>query len=59
MLWPGTLLARTGVDERCVREHIDQPLTHDNFYHTVLGLLDVHSPTYQAQLDALQNCRRS
>ena len=59
VLWPGTLLARTGVDERCVREHIDQPLTHDNFYHTVLGLLDVHSPTYQAQLDALQNCRRS
>lgn len=57
VLWPGTLLERTQVAERCLRAGTDAPLTHDNFYHTVLGLLDVRSHTYQAPLDAFARCR--
>jgi lipid A ethanolaminephosphotransferase len=57
VLWPGTLLQRTAVSERCVRAGLDTPLTHDNFFHTVLGLLDVHSGAYRRPLDALANCR--
>lgn len=57
VMWPGSLLARTNVREACVRQNLDQALTHDNFYHTVLGLLDVQSSSYISQLDALQACR--
>lgn len=57
VLWPGSLQARTGMDERCARASIDQSFTHDNYFHTVLGMLDVHSPTYQPALDMLAPCR--
>ena len=58
VLWPGSLLARTQVSEACTRAGIETPLNHDNFYHTVLGLLDVRTPTYQPALDALAVCRK-
>jgi lipid A ethanolaminephosphotransferase len=57
VLWPGSLLERTAVSERCLRADIETPLSHDNFFHTVLGLLDVHSSTYRPGLDALARCR--
>ncbi|HNI75211.1 MAG TPA: phosphoethanolamine transferase, partial [Giesbergeria sp.] len=57
VLWPGTLLARTQVAERCLRAGTDAALTHDHFYHSVLGLLDVRSSTYRTQLDAFASCR--
>ena len=58
VLWPGSLLVRTAVVESCVRAGVQRPLTHDFFYHTVLGLLDVQTPTYQPALDALAHCRQ-
>lgn len=57
VLWPGSLLGRSRVAEGCVRAGTETALTHDNYYHTVLGMLDVHSPTYQTALDALSPCR--
>ena len=57
VMWPGTLLARTQVNDACVRHNDGQPLSHDNFYHTVLGLLDVQSSSYDPHLDVLQACR--
>jgi lipid A ethanolaminephosphotransferase len=57
VLWPGSLNARTGVNEACVRGRTEQRITHDSYFHTVLGMLDVHSPLYQADLDLLQPCR--
>ncbi|MEG1456370.1 MAG: sulfatase-like hydrolase/transferase, partial [Comamonas sp.] len=57
--WPGTLAARTHTDETCLRAGKAQPLTHDFYYHTVLGLLDVRSPTYRSALDAYAPCRQA
>lgn len=57
VMWPGTLLARTQVNEACVRHNDGQALSHDNFYHTVLGLLDVQSSSYDPRWDVLQACR--
>lgn len=57
--WPGTLAARTRVDVACLGRMLDAPLTHDNLYHTVLGLMDVRSPTYQPALDAFGACRKA
>ena len=53
----GGLGARTGVDTACVAKELDAPISHDNLYHTVLGLMDVESHTYLRSLDALASCR--
>jgi lipid A ethanolaminephosphotransferase len=34
------------------------PQSHDDLYHTVLGLLDVTSPTYDRALDTFAACRK-
>ena len=31
--------------------------SHDNLFHSVLGILDVRSHTYKAELDIFKNCR--
>ena len=58
--WFGAALAtRRGLDITCLRGRLDVPLTHDNLYHSVLGLLDVATPTYQGALDAFAPCRKT
>ncbi len=51
------LQQRQALDVGCVRRGADAPLTHDNLYHGVLGLLDVATPTYDKALDMLAPCR--
>lgn len=55
----GSLGRRSALDEACLTATRDTPLTHDNLYHSVLGLMDVRSPTYHPPLDALAGCRHS
>ncbi|MDH6593949.1 lipid A ethanolaminephosphotransferase [Variovorax sp. TBS-050B] len=50
---------RRGLSRACMASGLDAPLTHDNLYHTVLGLMDVKTPTYRPALDALASCRNS
>ena len=54
-LSPG-LQTRTGVAPNCLRERSDQALSHDNLFHTVLGLMDVKSKVYEPALDAFAPC---
>ena len=57
--WLGAALTtRRGIDAACLRGRLDLPLSHDNLYHSVLGLLDVTTPTYQGTLDAFAPCRK-
>ncbi len=58
VMWfaPGWLADR-GLRRDCLEAQRDAALSHDNFYHTVLGLMDVRSPTYKRALDALAMCR--
>ena len=52
------LQARSGVTTACLqREWAHQRLSHDNYFHSVLGLLDVHTSVYQNSLDAFAPCR--
>ncbi len=53
----GGLAARRGLSLACLRGTRDATLTHDNLYHTVLGLMDVRSSTYRPALDAFAGCR--
>lgn len=51
------LLRRERLSAACLRVGADARLTHDNLYHTMLGLLDVRSPSYRRPLDAFDGCR--
>ena len=53
----GGLGRRAGIANSCLRAGTDVALTHDNLYPSVLGLMDVRSPTYHRALDAFGSCR--
>ena len=56
--WLGRALGeRSATDTACLHKHRADPLTHDNLYPTVLGLLDVQTPTYRIAQDAFTPCR--
>jgi lipid A ethanolaminephosphotransferase len=48
--------ARRGLDTECVRNHADAPLSHDNFFHSVLGLADVATGVRKPALDLFAAC---
>jgi lipid A ethanolaminephosphotransferase len=51
------MLRRAGLSPSCMESGLDAPLTHDHLYHTVLGLMDVQTASYNVGLDPLSNCR--
>ena len=36
-----------------------QPASHDNLFHSVLGILDIHTSVYQPSLDLFKTCRKT
>jgi len=44
------------VSESCLQSHSAQPLSHDNLFHSVLGLLDIATIARNASLDVLNGC---
>jgi lipid A ethanolaminephosphotransferase len=58
VLWLG---AQTQVDDRlrpaCVAAQRDATLSHDNLFHSVLGLLGIRAAEYKQNLDLLATCR--
>ncbi|MFY2762805.1 phosphoethanolamine transferase [Arenimonas sp. MALMAid1274] len=45
-----------GLDADCAQSRASAPLSHDHFFHTVLGLLDLQTTAYRADFDALAGC---
>ena len=45
------------VDTACLDRHRHEPVSHDNFFHSVLGLLDVGTRVYDRGLDIFARCR--
>jgi lipid A ethanolaminephosphotransferase len=58
VIWvsPG-LAASAGLDLACLRARAQQPASHDNLFHSVLGLLDVRTRVREPALDLFQPCR--
>jgi lipid A ethanolaminephosphotransferase len=46
-----------GIDEACLRRRAEQPASHDNLFHSLLGVLDVQTSAYQPGLDLFAGCR--
>ena len=45
------------VDSQCLQRERQQPLSQDNLFHSMLGLLRVSSQAYQPALDLFAGCR--
>ncbi len=48
---------RLGLRTGCLRQNAAAPLTHDNLFHSMLGLLDVNTSLHRPQLDIFSGCR--
>lgn len=48
---------RFAVNGECLRQHLGQPYSHDNLYHTVLGMAAVRNAHYRPENDMLAHCR--
>ena len=45
------------VSDRCLREHASQPVSHDNLFHSLLGVLDIQTRAYDPAMDLFAPCR--
>lgn len=49
-------LLRTGIKPDCLNQQKDKRLSHDNYFHSVLGLLDIQTSLYRPELDVYASC---
>ncbi len=49
--------ARLALDAGCLRQRLQNPVSHDHIAHTLMGLNDVRTTVYRPQLDLLKACR--
>lgn len=45
------------IDLECVRNERELPLSHDNFFHSVLGMLQLNAKVYDPELDIFSPCQ--
>jgi len=59
LLWVSPQMqAEFQIDTACLERRRHEPLSHANFFHSVLGLLDVETKDYTRELDIFAGCRR-
>jgi lipid A ethanolaminephosphotransferase len=57
VVWLSRQMSSGDVDARCLRGKSHAALSHDNLFHSVLGLLDVETQAYLPSLDIFDGCR--
>jgi lipid A ethanolaminephosphotransferase len=58
LLWLSAgLRDRLGIDTGCLEHRQRERLSHDNVYHSMLGLSNVRTAVYQPERDLLRPCR--
>ncbi len=50
-------MQRSGLNPTCLKQQKDQRLSHDNYFHSVLGLMDIHTQVYKPELDVYASCK--
>ena len=60
MFWwlPAGTAGSMGFDAQCFRATADRRVSHDNLYHTIMGMLGVSTPRYRSERDLTAACRR-
>jgi lipid A ethanolaminephosphotransferase len=51
--------ASAGLDAQCMKQRASAPASHDNLFHSMLGLLDVRTSAYLSERDLFAPCRRA
>jgi lipid A ethanolaminephosphotransferase len=54
-----SMLESTGIDQACLMKRTSERVSHDNLFHSVLGLMDVKTRVYDPALDLFSACRKS
>jgi len=58
VMWLGDAFRTAmALDETCLRDVAQSPASHDNLFHTVLGLLDIATGARDPALDLTSTCR--
>lgn len=55
--WSPQFEKQMGLSRTCLQNKVQMTLTHDNYFHSVLGLVNVSTEVYQAKLDVHADCR--
>ncbi|MPQ58381.1 phosphoethanolamine transferase [Duganella sp. FT27W] len=57
MLWlDQNFRDRFNIDQRCMEARRDQDFSHDNVFHSFLGMLNINTAVYNPQLDMFHAC---
>jgi lipid A ethanolaminephosphotransferase len=48
--------ASFGLDQQCLKKHYYQPYSHDNIFHSMLGLFSVETNQYKKDHDIFRQC---
>lgn len=58
VLWLSPAFRRShALDQDCLQRRAGQPASHDNLFHSLLGVLDVETSAYERTLDLFAGCR--
>lgn len=58
MLWlSDSFSSRFKLDKSCLTAHSDQQISHDNIFHSTLGMLGISTTVYNPELDFFNICR--
>jgi lipid A ethanolaminephosphotransferase len=59
VFWMSTAFAgEFAVDRPCLAGEAGKAYSHDNLFHSVIGLLDIDTTAYQPTLDMFARCQR-
>lgn len=50
-------IAHNKINTACLQQHKDSPYSHQNLFHSMLGLMGVKSKSYNAKLDIFATCK--
>jgi lipid A ethanolaminephosphotransferase len=49
---------RSKLTTACLKQQLDAPVSHDNYFHSVLGLMNVQTTVYKPALDIYAHCAK-
>ena len=49
---------RSKITTNCLKQRLDAPISHDNYFHSVLGLMNVQTTVYKPELDIYARCAK-
>ncbi|MDP3695315.1 MAG: sulfatase-like hydrolase/transferase, partial [Desulfocapsaceae bacterium] len=59
ILWLGdAFLKGNHIDKSCLQKKVDEKLSHDNLFPSVLGLMGISTAMYNKELDIFADCRQ-